>query len=90
MPLYRPDLRGTITVIGRGRYCAAARPVNDLELLNKRIMSFRDAVDAGKVGDRERVSLRWGWERRLGRVAKTHNSFSCSELPTRVALGVAP
>jgi hypothetical protein len=39
--------------------------------LTKRIMSFRDAVDAGKVGDRERVSLRWGSERRFGRVAKT-------------------
>lgn len=35
MPLPPYGLRGTITVIGRGRYCAAVRPVNGLELLDK-------------------------------------------------------
>ena len=34
MPLPPYDLRGTITVIGRECYCAAARPVDGLELLN--------------------------------------------------------
>jgi hypothetical protein len=34
-------------------------------------MSFRDAVNAGKVGGRERVSLQWGRGSRIGRVAKT-------------------
>ena len=35
MPLPPYDLRGIITVIGRGRYRAAARPVDGLELLKK-------------------------------------------------------
>ena len=34
-------------------------------LRQKRIMSFSDAVDTGKVGDRERVSPQWGSERRF-------------------------